>query len=175
MLLATIGAAAIAQDEIEALVDRLVERGEIAEKDGKKLVREVMDKRKGKATKVEEEISKHIRERAGSHEHPLESRCRSAQPENHCFIEEDRRFEETLSRSGSRPSMVVIKRYPNRKLYDTIAKQYITLDGVAELVRQGSEIKVVDHASGEDLTAFTLTQIILEQEKKRMGYLRILS
>jgi len=60
VLLATIGAAAIAQDEIEALVDRLVERGEIAEKDGKKLVREVMEKRTGKGTKVEEEISKHI-------------------------------------------------------------------------------------------------------------------
>jgi polyhydroxyalkanoate synthesis repressor PhaR len=67
--------------------------------------------------------------------------------------------------------MVVIKRYPNRKLYDTVAKQYIALDGVAELVRQGTEIKVVDHASGEDLTAFTLTQIILEQEKKRPGFL----
>jgi poly(hydroxyalkanoate) granule-associated protein len=60
VLLATIGAAAIAQDEIEALVNRLVERGEIAEQDGKKLVREVMDKRKGKTTKVEEEISNHI-------------------------------------------------------------------------------------------------------------------
>ncbi len=67
--------------------------------------------------------------------------------------------------------MVVIKRYPNRKLYDTAAKQYIALDGIAELVRQGAEIKVVDHASGEDLTAFTLTQIILEQEKKRPGFL----
>jgi polyhydroxyalkanoate synthesis repressor PhaR len=67
--------------------------------------------------------------------------------------------------------MVVIKRYPNRKLYDTVAKQYIALDGVAELVHRGAEIKVVDHASGEDLTAFTLTQIILEQEKKRPGFL----
>ncbi len=67
--------------------------------------------------------------------------------------------------------MVVIKRYPNRKLYDTVAKQYITLDGVAALVRQGAEIKVVDHATGEDLTAFTLTQIILSQEKKRDGLL----
>lgn len=60
VLLATIGAAAIAQDEVEAFVDRLVERGEIAEKDGKKLVREVMEKRKGRATRVEEEISKHV-------------------------------------------------------------------------------------------------------------------
>jgi polyhydroxyalkanoate synthesis repressor PhaR len=67
--------------------------------------------------------------------------------------------------------MVVIKRYPNRKLYDTAAKQYITLDGVAVLVQQGAEIKVIDHTSGEDLTAFTLTQIILGQEKKRDGLL----
>jgi poly(hydroxyalkanoate) granule-associated protein len=60
VLLATIGAAAIAQEEIEALVNRLVERGEIAEKDGKKLVHEMMDKRKSKTTKVEEEISKNV-------------------------------------------------------------------------------------------------------------------
>jgi polyhydroxyalkanoate synthesis repressor PhaR len=67
--------------------------------------------------------------------------------------------------------MVIIKRYPNRKLYNTEAKQYITLEGVAELIRQGEEIQVVDHASGEDLTALTLTQIILEQEKKQSGLL----
>lgn len=67
--------------------------------------------------------------------------------------------------------MPVIKRYPNRKLYDTEAKQYITLEGIAELIRQGQEISVIDHASGEDLTALTLTQVILEQEKKRSGFL----
>ena len=67
--------------------------------------------------------------------------------------------------------MVLIKRYPNRKLYDTVAKQYIALEGIAELVRQGSDIKVVDNTTGEDLTAFTLTQIILGQEKRRDGLL----
>jgi len=67
--------------------------------------------------------------------------------------------------------MVIIKRYPNRKLYDTTAKQYITLDGIAELIRKGDEIQVIDHSSGEDLTALTLTQIILEQEKKQGGLL----
>lgn len=67
--------------------------------------------------------------------------------------------------------MPVIKRYPNRKLYDTEAKQYITLEGIADLIRQGKEISVVDHANGEDLTAVTLTQIIFEQEKKRRGFL----
>jgi len=60
MLLAAIGAAAIAQEEIEALVNRLVERGEIAEKDGKKLIGEMMDKRKSKTAKVESEINKNI-------------------------------------------------------------------------------------------------------------------
>lgn len=67
--------------------------------------------------------------------------------------------------------MIIIKRYPNRKLYNTESKQYITLDGIAALIRQGSEIQVIDHASGEDLTALTLTQIILEQEKKQNGLL----
>ena len=60
MFLATIGAAVIAQEEIEALVNRLVERGEIAEKDGKKLINEVMDKRKSKSESVGDEISKNI-------------------------------------------------------------------------------------------------------------------
>lgn len=67
--------------------------------------------------------------------------------------------------------MPVIKRYPNRKLYNTEAKQYITLAGIATLLRQGEEIRVVDHATGEDLTALTLSQVILEQEKKRSGFL----
>jgi polyhydroxyalkanoate synthesis repressor PhaR len=67
--------------------------------------------------------------------------------------------------------MTVIKRYPNRKLYDTDAKQYVTLDGIADLIRAGNEVTVVDHASGEDMTALTLTQIILEQEKKQSGLL----
>ena len=60
MMLATIGAAVIAQEEIEALVNRLVERGEIAEHDGKKLIHEMMEKRKSKTTKVEEDINKNI-------------------------------------------------------------------------------------------------------------------
>lgn len=67
--------------------------------------------------------------------------------------------------------MPVVKRYPNRKLYDTEAKRYITLDGIAALIRQGQEVAVVDHTTGEDLTAVTLTQIIFEQEKKRSGFL----
>jgi polyhydroxyalkanoate synthesis repressor PhaR len=67
--------------------------------------------------------------------------------------------------------MPLIKRYPNRKLYDTEAKQYITLEGIATLIRQGEEIRVVDHATGEDLTAVTLSQVILEQQKRQDGFL----
>ena len=67
--------------------------------------------------------------------------------------------------------MPLIKRYSNRKLYDTVAKQYITLEGIAELIRQGQNIQVMEHATGEDLTAVTLTQIIFEQEKKQSGFL----
>jgi polyhydroxyalkanoate synthesis repressor PhaR len=67
--------------------------------------------------------------------------------------------------------MPVIKRYPNRKLYDTEAKQYVTLEAIAALIRQGEEIQVIDHTTGEDLTAVTLSQIIFEQEKKLSGFL----
>jgi len=67
--------------------------------------------------------------------------------------------------------MPLIKRYPNRKLYDTEQKRYITLDGIAALIRQGKEVQIVDHTTGEDLTAVTLSQIIFEQEKKEGGFL----
>jgi polyhydroxyalkanoate synthesis repressor PhaR len=66
---------------------------------------------------------------------------------------------------------VLIKRYPNRKLYNTDAKRYITLDSIAEMIRDGYDVEVRDHESGEDLTGVTLSQIIFEHEKKDSGYL----
>jgi len=69
------------------------------------------------------------------------------------------------------PKKLIIKRYTNRKLYNTEQKKYITLEGIAEVIRLGSEIQVIDNKSGDDLTALTLTQIILEQEKKQNGLL----
>ena len=65
--------------------------------------------------------------------------------------------------------MITIKRYPNRKLYDTDAKQYITLAGIAQFIKEGHEVQVVDNVTGSDLTALTLTQIIYEQEKSEGG------
>jgi polyhydroxyalkanoate synthesis repressor PhaR len=67
--------------------------------------------------------------------------------------------------------MPVIKRYPNRKLYDTAARRYISLDGIADLIRDGAEVQVVEHDTGDDLTALILMQIIVEQEKRQSGFL----
>ncbi len=60
----------------------------------------------------------------------------------------------------------VIKRYANRKLYDTQRSRYVTLEQIAEMIRAGEDVKIVDNNSKEDLTALTLTQIHFEEEKK---------
>jgi polyhydroxyalkanoate synthesis repressor PhaR len=60
---------------------------------------------------------------------------------------------------------VVIKRYPNRRLYDTSAGKYVNLGDVAAAVRQGTDVKVVDAKTGEDLTRVILTQVIVEDAK----------
>ncbi|MBI4634836.1 MAG: polyhydroxyalkanoate synthesis repressor PhaR [Candidatus Rokubacteria bacterium] len=65
----------------------------------------------------------------------------------------------------------VIKRYSNRKLYDTQESRYVTLEEIEEMIRTGREVSVVDAASGEDLTSVTLTQIILENERNHRATL----
>lgn len=67
--------------------------------------------------------------------------------------------------------MAVIKRYSNRKLYDTESKHYVTLEDLAQAIRHGEEVQVVDHNTGEDLTSLTLLQVIFEEEKKIGGLL----
>ena len=64
------------------------------------------------------------------------------------------------------PERHLIKKYANRKLYDTRTSRYITLEGIADLVRDGHEIKVVDRETGQDLTQVTLSQIVLSEEKR---------
>lgn len=61
----------------------------------------------------------------------------------------------------------VIKRYTNRKLYDTVESRYVTLDEIAEMVKQNVEVKIVDNRTKEDLTSVTLAQIVFEEEKKK--------
>ena len=69
---------------------------------------------------------------------------------------------EATSPAGSR----LIKRYANRKLYDTHESRYVTLQQVAELVRDGVDVRILDNSSKEDLTNVTLAQIIYEEEKR---------
>jgi polyhydroxyalkanoate synthesis repressor PhaR len=61
----------------------------------------------------------------------------------------------------------VIKKYENRRLYDTAASRYVNLDEVAQMVRDGAEVEIVDASTGEDLTRLILTQIIMENAKGR--------
>jgi polyhydroxyalkanoate synthesis repressor PhaR len=77
---------------------------------------------------------------------------------------------------GPRQEPKVIKRYTNRKLYDTVESRYVTLEEIAQMIKGGAEVKVIDNKSKEDLTSVTLAQIIFEEEKKRsqmpLGMLR---
>jgi polyhydroxyalkanoate synthesis repressor PhaR len=62
--------------------------------------------------------------------------------------------------------MRLIRRYANRKLYDTRDSRYITLENLADLVRAGEDVKVVDNATEQDVTATKLAQVIYEEEKR---------
>jgi polyhydroxyalkanoate synthesis repressor PhaR len=67
----------------------------------------------------------------------------------------------------------LIKRYGNRKMYDTKASRYVTLDGITELIRSGEDLHIIDNETGEDLTAVTFAQIIYEEEKRKSGLLEV--
>ncbi len=69
-----------------------------------------------------------------------------------------------MAASRSESDVVIIKKYANRRLYDTESSSYITLERLAEMVRQKRDFKVVDAKSGEDLTRSVLAQIIMEEE-----------
>ncbi len=60
----------------------------------------------------------------------------------------------------------VVKRYSNRKLYDTRESRYVTLLQIAEMVRAGEEVQIIDNATKDDLTEVTLAQIIYEEQKQ---------
>ena len=63
----------------------------------------------------------------------------------------------------------LIKRYANRKLYDTDRSRYVTLEQIAEMIRAGEEVKIIDYRSNEDITSTTLAQIVFEKEKKQIS------
>lgn len=72
---------------------------------------------------------------------------------------------ETLGQQQGDGGARVIKRYANRKLYDTRASRYVTLQQIAKLVREGEDVTIIDNTTKEDLTHVTLAQIIYEEEK----------
>ncbi len=67
----------------------------------------------------------------------------------------------------------VIKRYTNRKLYDTDQSRYVTLDDIAKLIRDNEEVRVIDNETQDDLTAVTFAQIILEEEKRKTNLVSV--
>ena len=71
------------------------------------------------------------------------------------------------------PSAVKLKKYANRRLYDTEQSTYVTLIQLADYIRAGREVIIVDAKSGEDVTAFTLTQIVLEEAKNKNALLPV--
>src|SRR4051794_15316659 len=73
--------------------------------------------------------------------------------------------------SGSQP--VVVKKYANRRLYNTATSSYVTLDDLARMIKEGGDFVVKDAKTGEDLTRSVLTQIIVEQEQKGQNLLPI--
>src|SRR5271165_3168976 len=66
-----------------------------------------------------------------------------------------------------KPAPVLIKKYGNRRLYDSSSSKYVNLDDIATLIREGRDVQIVDAKTGQDLTRVTLTQIITEDAKEK--------
>ncbi|MEL6857186.1 MAG: polyhydroxyalkanoate synthesis repressor PhaR [Pseudomonadota bacterium] len=78
-----------------------------------------------------------------------------------------------MAKSNGASDIVIIKKYANRRLYDTSTSSYVTLDHLSDLVRRGVDFEVRDAKSGDDLTRQVLTQIIFEKENKGEGALPV--
>ena len=81
--------------------------------------------------------------------------------------------EKTKGRKRAEGEPVVIKKYANRRLYNTATSSYVTLDFLAEMVKEGEDFVVFDAKSGDDITRSVLTQIIFEEESKGQNLLPI--
>jgi len=62
---------------------------------------------------------------------------------------------------------IILKKYSNRRLYDTCNSRYVTLEDVTGLIKSGNQVEIIDAATKEDVTAFILTQVILEEARKK--------
>ena len=77
------------------------------------------------------------------------------------------------AKTQSDPAPVIIKKYANRRLYNTATSSYVTLDNLSQMVRQGGDFIVFDAKNGDDITRSVLTQIIVEEEQKGQNLLPI--
>ncbi len=73
----------------------------------------------------------------------------------------------------NKDNRVIVKKYSNRRLYDTTNKKYVTLEEISSLIRNGSEVKVIDSQSGANISKVILIQVILESEKNREDILPV--
>src|ERR1700722_1576955 len=71
-----------------------------------------------------------------------------------------------LQQGGRIKEIKIIKRYQNRKLYDTHESSYVTLDEIAKMIKGGEDLRVIDNKTKNDITAATLTQLLYESERK---------
>jgi polyhydroxyalkanoate synthesis repressor PhaR len=76
-----------------------------------------------------------------------------------------------LSKANGMNEIVILKKYASRRLYNPQNSSYVTLNQVAEIIRDGKDVKVLDAKTDEDVTAFILTQIILEEAKNKSALL----
>src|SRR5215475_2269216 len=74
--------------------------------------------------------------------------------------------DQAVPESGPKPAPVVIKKYANRRLYNTATSAYVTLDHLSQMVKDKTDFVVYDAKTGEDITRSVLTQIIVEEESK---------
>lgn len=72
-----------------------------------------------------------------------------------------------MNKQPAKPETILIKKYGNRRLYDTAGSRYVNLDDIARFIREGNNVRVVDAESGRDLTRVVLTQIITEDAKDK--------
>jgi polyhydroxyalkanoate synthesis repressor PhaR len=72
-----------------------------------------------------------------------------------------------MEKQPAKPDPILIKKYGNRRLYDTAGSRYINLDDIARFIREGNDVRVIDAESGRDLTRVVLTQIITEDAKEK--------
>lgn len=92
------------------------------------------------------------------------------------FLKNPLEYEDKASESGgllkdSQRNTIIIKRYQNRKLYDTQNSVYVTLDDISRIIRRGDDVRIISNRNKEDLTSITLTQIIFEEEKRKKSLL----